>query len=166
MLKRVLITSKCTQNAPFLCKFLKNFRGRPPDPHLQEGVTPSLPLSALRTSVKPSDSLVTCAPPPPGQWRFWIRPWRMVIKNKFLKSVFFYIKNIDAALFIRSELKRYFEKSCIELKNIDNLFFFFFFFLQIINIKKRRNAIIPMYNLLYFIPNLKGQLWKRPVAWH
>ena len=39
--------------------------GGPPDPHLREGVTPSptLPLSALRASVKPSASLVTCAPP-------------------------------------------------------------------------------------------------------
>ena len=39
--------------------------GGPPDPHLREGVTPSptLPLSALRASVKPSASLVTWAPP-------------------------------------------------------------------------------------------------------
>ena len=39
--------------------------GGPPDPHLREGVTPSptLPLSALRASVKPSASLATCAPP-------------------------------------------------------------------------------------------------------
>ena len=39
--------------------------GGPPHPHLREGVTPShtLPLSALRSSVKPSASLVTCAPP-------------------------------------------------------------------------------------------------------
>ena len=44
----------------------KNSGGGPPDPHLREGVTPSptLPLSALRASVKPSASLVTCAPPP------------------------------------------------------------------------------------------------------
>ena len=40
--------------------------GDHPDPHLREGVTPSptLPLSALRASLKPSASLVTCAPPP------------------------------------------------------------------------------------------------------
>ena len=39
--------------------------GGPPYPHLREGMTPSptLPLSALRASVKPSASLVTCAPP-------------------------------------------------------------------------------------------------------
>ena len=39
--------------------------GDPPDPHQREGVTPSptLPLSALRASVKPSASLVTSAPP-------------------------------------------------------------------------------------------------------
>ena len=39
--------------------------GGPPDPRMREGVTPSptLPLSALRASVKPSASLVTCAPP-------------------------------------------------------------------------------------------------------
>ena len=40
--------------------------GGPPDPHLREGVTPSptLPLSALRASVKPSASFVICVPPP------------------------------------------------------------------------------------------------------
>ena len=50
--KRVLITSKCTQNAPFWCNFSKNFP------------SPTLPLSALRASVKPLASVVTCAPPP------------------------------------------------------------------------------------------------------
>ena len=55
--------SECT----ILMQFLKKFPGEaPPDPHQREGVTPSptLPLSALRASVKPSASLVACAPPP------------------------------------------------------------------------------------------------------
>ena len=52
--------SECT----ILMQISQNFPGEnPPDPHLREGVTPSLPLSALRASVKPSASLVTCAPP-------------------------------------------------------------------------------------------------------
>ena len=44
----------------------KIFGGGTPDPHLREGVAPSptLPLSALRASVKPSASLVTWCPPP------------------------------------------------------------------------------------------------------
>ena len=40
------IGKKWTQNAPFASIFLKISRGRPPDPHLREGVSPShtLPL--------------------------------------------------------------------------------------------------------------------------
>ena len=71
--------SECT----ILMQFLKTFPGETPGPHLRKGVTPSptLPLSALRASVKPSASLVTCAP---RQWRFWIRPWSRGLTSKFL----------------------------------------------------------------------------------
>ena len=51
----------------FDANFPKFPGGDPPDPHQRGGgVTPSptLPLSALRASVKPSASLVTSAPPP------------------------------------------------------------------------------------------------------
>ena len=52
----------------FEANFPKFPGGDPPDhPSAGGGVTPSptLPLSALRASVKPSASLVTSAPPPP-----------------------------------------------------------------------------------------------------
>ena len=35
---------------------MHHFDGNPPYPHLQEGMTPTLPLSALRVSVNPSAS--------------------------------------------------------------------------------------------------------------
>ena len=59
-----------------LMQISQNFPGE--DPHLREGVTPSptLPLSALRASVKPSIWLHWSLVPPPRQWRFGIRPWR------------------------------------------------------------------------------------------
>ena len=59
------VTSKCAQNAPFWCKFPKTSQGRPPGPRPAGGGDhlPTLPLSALRASVKPSASLVTSAPP-------------------------------------------------------------------------------------------------------
>ena len=62
--------SKMHQNAPFWGNFPKISRGRPPGPPPAGGMTPSptLPLSALRASVKPSASglgaptVVNCAP--------------------------------------------------------------------------------------------------------
>ena len=64
-----IIYPKMRQNAPFWGNSPKNSRGRSPNPHLREGVTPSssLPLSAS-ASVKPSASdpgapaILNCAP--------------------------------------------------------------------------------------------------------
>ena len=57
-------------------KNFSNFSRGDPHPHPREGMNPSptRPLSALRASMKPSTSLVTCAPPTPWRLRFWIRP--------------------------------------------------------------------------------------------
>ena len=57
-LKFAFTTSKCTRMHHFEVIFRKFPGGDPPDPNLREGVTPSptLPLSALRASVKPTAS--------------------------------------------------------------------------------------------------------------
>ena len=76
--KRVLITSKWTQNAPFWCNFWKNFRGRPPGPPPAGGGDPlphPSPFGASRLSEAFGFIGHLC---PPRQWRFWIRPWEDV----------------------------------------------------------------------------------------
>ena len=66
----------------------------PGDPHLREGVTPSptLPLSALRASVKPSASLVTCAPPP--EVEVLDPPLNIIDKQKGPLGYFFLSKSL------------------------------------------------------------------------
>ena len=58
VLKFAFTASKCTRMDHFEAIFQNFPGGDPPDPHLGEGVNPSptLPLSALRASVKPSAS--------------------------------------------------------------------------------------------------------------
>ena len=70
VLNFAITASKYTRMHHFEAIFQKFPGGDPPDPHLWEGVTtsPTLPLSALRASVKPSASNL-CAPAVFDCWR-------------------------------------------------------------------------------------------------
>ena len=119
--------SECT----ILMQFLKKISGVGPDPHLREGVTPSptLPLSALRASVKPSASLVTCAP---RQWRFWIRPCKQrefrIIPNMFNLNILDYMEyvyiNLKGQKMPQKSASECLLRSGIECKNTSSSYAF------------------------------------------